>query len=130
MLLKRKILKWKIKFRNKFIDIQYTEVEKNIKILLLKLMNDPNCNILFVPLSDHIYLNNETVKILLHKQKIKIVNHTYYYEISIENRFAIEMMQLIKNKADRDRLKLENQIFLDKNELLQRLIDSLSDSKK
>jgi predicted RNase H-related nuclease YkuK (DUF458 family) len=65
------------------------------------------------------------IRIVLCKTSIKIINHVQYYEFNLRPDFGSEMILMIKDSIDRERLEMEIDIFTDKKTMLKKLVDSL-----
>lgn len=123
-------LRRKTRFK-KYIDPKrpLNENEKLIKNVLIRIVSNPNNNILSS--SDTVYIQTKAkdYTIVLTKQTIKIANHQLFIESKIDEYFREELLDIINHYLNKFTSKMDNEIFHNEAEGLNYMLNQLNQIK-
>lgn len=110
-------------FSNK---LEYTSEEKQVKEVIEKMVANENTKYRLSPLSQEILLkNNNDYYIVINNQRIRICNHTFMLNETYRLSFLEEMKELVFNKMEKDRNLAISEIFENRKNLLNNIIEKL-----
>jgi hypothetical protein len=128
---KWKYLRRKIRFRKYLTQRTLNINEKLIKSVLIKVVADPDNNILINPISNTIYIQtkNKEYTIVLSKTSIKIANHQLFIESKIDEFFSDELFDVVYFYLEKFKTKMDNEIFNNEVEGLNYMLNQLNQLK-
>lgn len=123
---KYKYLRRKIRLRNYLNPRDLNSNEKLIKNVLIKVVSNPENNILNSLDSIYIQTKNKEYTIVLSKNSIKISNHQLFIESKIDEYFREELMDIIHHYIDKFKIKMDKEIFNNEVEGLNFMLNQLN----
>jgi hypothetical protein len=123
---KYKYLRRKIRLKNYLNPRNLTDTEKSIKNVLIKVVSNPENNILNSLDSIYIQTKNKEYTIVLSRNSIKISNHQLFIESKIDEYFREELMDIIHHYIDKFKIKMDKEIFNNEVEGLNFMLNQLN----
>ena len=123
---KYKYLRRKIRLKNYLNPRNLTDTEKSIKNVLIKVVSNPENNILHSLDSIYIQTKNKEYTIVLSRNSIKISNHQLFIESKIDEYFREELMDIIHHYIDKFKIKMDKEIFNNEVEGLNFMLNQLN----
>jgi hypothetical protein len=123
---KYRYLRRKIRLKNYLTPYELTDNEKLIKTVLIKVVSNPENNILNDLDSIYIQTKNKEYTIVLSKNSIKISNHQLFIESKIDEYFREELMDIINHYIDKFKIKMDKEIFNNEVEGLNFMLNQLN----
>lgn len=123
---KYKYLRRKIRLKNYLNPRDLNSNEKLIKNVLIKVVSNPENNILNSLDSIYIQTKNKEYTIVLSKNSIKISNHQLFIESKIDEYFREELMDIIHHYIDKFKIKMDKEIFNNEVEGLNFMLNQLN----
>lgn len=114
-MLKRRLQKIKI-WINGMLDpdqsknIKLDETQKKAISICLKMINDPDSELLITTSSDKRYIKNGGYFVVIRQEGIQVVNHVYGYDVRLYGRKFTNIKKLFDQRLDEDRLAMEREI--------------------
>lgn len=110
-------------FSNK---LEYTSEEKQVKEVIEKMIANDNTKYRLSPISQDILLkNNNDYYIVINNERVRICNHNFMLNETYRLSFLEEMKELVFNKMQQDRNKALEEIFENRKNLLNNIIEKL-----
>jgi hypothetical protein len=128
---KWKYLRRKIRVRKYLTKRTLNINEKLIKSVLIKVVANPDNNILINPISNTIYIQtkNKEYTIVLSKNSIKIANHQLFIESKVDEFFGDELFDVVYFYLEKFKTKMDNEIFNNEVEGLNYMLNQLNQLK-
>jgi hypothetical protein len=123
---KYKYLRRKIRLKKYLNPRDLDNNEKLIKTVLIKVVSNPENNILNSLDSIYIQTKNKEYTIVLLKNSIKISNHQLFIESKIDEYFRDELMDIIHYYMDKFKIKMNKEIFTNEVEGLNFMLNQLN----
>lgn len=127
--IKIKYIKFLIFFRKKLnYTVSLTEDEKQMKSLVLKVINDPTIKYHISPNTNRVIisLKNNDITVDISTNRVIFANHKYFHEEIIRNDFGLHLFNILYSKLERDIDKLEKTIYLSKKNVRLEILKNLS----
>jgi hypothetical protein len=123
-------LRHKTRFK-KYIDPKriLDENEKLIKNVLVRIVSNPENNILTNLDAIYIQTKAKDYTIVLTKQTIKISNHQLFIESKVDEYFREELLDIVHHYLNKFALKMDNEIFHNEAEGLNYMLNQLNQIK-
>ena len=85
--------------------------EKAIKIVT-RLIGHSSSELLMAPISQKYYIKNEEkdLYVILERSSISVINGKYHYDVHLSDFRYEHLIAFFRNRMERDRLKMENEI--------------------
>ena len=105
-----------------------SEDEKQIKGLVLKMINDQTMKYHISPNTNRVIisLKSNEVTVDISTNKIIFANHKYFHEEIIRNDFGLHLFNILYSKLERDIEKLEKTIYTSKKNVRLEILKNLS----
>ena len=128
---KWKYLRRKIRVRKYLTKRTLNINEKLIKSVLIKVVANPDNNILINPISNTIYIQtkNKEYTIVLSKNSIKIANHQLFIVSKVDEFFGDELFDVVYFYLEKFKTKMDNEIFNNEVEGLNYMLNQLNQLK-
>ena len=109
--------------------IELSQEEKKILKIVNGLLKSEDTIIKMTPITDKYYITNDIKKcyILCDHSYIKIIYDSYTLQTTITGKFEVILSNKIKKAIEEDRQKFENEIFNIENNIINKMVDDLSD---
>lgn len=111
--------------------------EKAIKELIIKILNKKGVVVSMAPNSKKYFIIHKEIKVNIlingSAELVKMSNHDWKYAWKFTNSFINSLIDLVIAKIEEDRFQLENEIFENEINLINKIggsIDKLEDSEK
>lgn len=114
-MLKRRLQKISIWF-NGMLDpdqsknIKLDDTQKKAIAICLKMIKDPDSELLITTTSDKRYIKNGGYFVVIRQEGIQVVNHVYGYDVRLYGRKFTNIKRLFDKRLDEDRLTMEREI--------------------
>lgn len=118
-------LGWIFKLKPKKIEYDSPQQEKAVTITE-RLIRDSSSELLMAPLSEKLYIRNESIFIVITPRSINIINGKYNYDIYIFDTLYERVSDKFKNKLEAKRKEMENVITSKVETILDDIIKDIN----
>ena len=91
-------------------NIKLDETQRKAISICLKMINDPDSELLITTTSDKRYIKNGGYFVVIRQEGIQVVNHVYGYDVRLYGRKFTNIKKLFDQRLDEDRLAMEREI--------------------
>ena len=106
-----------------------SEEKQLIYDIVKKLCSHSKSNLVMAPRSNKYLIENkqENYFCIITLDNIRITNHNFYKEITLELKHLEALIEIFKDKVEEDRSRMENEAFNNNIELLNKISESLNE---